>query len=148
MIPLRRATRADMSACALIHRAAFDAALPWLAGLHTPEEDHVFFSGPVFDAGEVWLAGEPPAGFIALHEAWIDHLYVAPNSQGQGLGRALLAKALEDGSERRLWTFQANARARRFYERHGFIAERFTDGAGNGEREPDVLYSLPSSSAP
>lgn len=129
-----------MAACALIHRAAFDAALPWLAGLHTPDEDRAYFSGPVFDACEVWLAAEPPAGFIAFREGWVDQLYISPSAQGQGVGPALLAKALEDGAKRRLWTFQRNARAQRFYERHGFTAERFTDGSGNDEREPDVLY--------
>jgi hypothetical protein len=36
-----------------------------------------------------------------------------------------------------LWCFQANARARRFYEARGFHAIRFTDGADNEERTPD-----------
>jgi putative acetyltransferase len=39
-----------------------------------------------------------------------------------------------------LWCFQANARARRFYEARGFQAIRFTDGANNEERTPDVRY--------
>ncbi len=42
--------------------------------------------------------------------------------------------------EIRLWTFQRNMPARRFCERHGFMAERQTDGARNEEREPDMLY--------
>jgi hypothetical protein len=40
---LRKLALADMDAAATVHRAAFDAALPWLAGLHTPEEDRGFF---------------------------------------------------------------------------------------------------------
>jgi len=40
----------------------------------------------------------------------------------------------------RLFAFQRNAPARRFYEARGFIAKEFTDGATNMEREPDVLY--------
>jgi len=39
-----------------------------------------------------------------------------------------------------LWTFQKNARARRFYEAKGFVAVDQTDGGTNEEREPDVLY--------
>jgi hypothetical protein len=39
-----------------------------------------------------------------------------------------------------LWAFQVNKPARRFYERHGFVAVTFTDGSGNEEREPDVRY--------
>jgi hypothetical protein len=40
----------------------------------------------------------------------------------------------------RLWCFQANSGARRFYERHGFVAVEFTDGHDNEEGCPDVLY--------
>ena len=41
-----------------------------------------------------------------------------------------------------VYTFQANAGARRFYERHGFVPVEFTDGQANEERCPDVLYEL------
>ncbi len=47
--------------------------------------------------------------------------------------------AAEDGLE--LWTFQVNARARRFYERHGFVEVDRTDGGHNEERQPDVRYA-------
>ena len=40
---------------------------------------------------------------------------------------------------RQLWTFAANTGARRFYERHGFVATRRTDG-DNEEGAPDILY--------
>ena len=40
----------------------------------------------------------------------------------------------------RLWVFQANAGARRFYERHGLRVVRLTDGAANEEKTPDALY--------
>jgi hypothetical protein len=39
-----------------------------------------------------------------------------------------------------LWCLQANARAQRFYEARGSHAIRFTDGADNEERMPDVRY--------
>ena len=48
----------------------------------------------------------------------------------------------------RLYTFQANLGARRFYERHGFSAIEFTDGEGNRERCPDVLYELAPEARP
>ncbi|WP_298279395.1 hypothetical protein [uncultured Bradyrhizobium sp.] len=41
---------------------------------------------------------------------------------------------------RQLWTFQRNARARRFYEARGFVAVEQTDGSRNEEQEPDVRY--------
>ena len=39
----------------------------------------------------------------------------------------------------KLWTFQANAGARRFYERNGFVGIATTEG-DNEEGAPDVLY--------
>ncbi len=42
----------------------------------------------------------------------------------------------------RLYTFQQNEGARRFYERHGYKTIEFTDGQGNEENCPDVLYEL------
>ena len=49
----------------------------------------------------------------------------------------------------RLYTFQTHSLARRFYERHGYKAIEFTDGQGNEEKCPDVLYELgaPATSA-
>ncbi len=70
----------------------------------------------------------------------MDHLYVDPDSQGKGLGSALLAKAQGTNQRLSLWTFQKNKRARKFYEAKGFRPVKFTDGA-NEEKEPDVLYT-------
>ena len=39
-----------------------------------------------------------------------------------------------------LWCFEANERARRFYEARGFRAIRFTDGAHNEEQMQDIRY--------
>ena len=77
---------------------------------------------------------------VTFRESWIDHLYVHPDRQGQGIGPALLAKALEDGRPKQLWAFRQNTRARRFYEARGFRPVEFTDGAGNEEKTPDVRY--------
>ncbi len=43
-------------------------------------------------------------------------------------------------SKLRLWTFQRNHLARKFYESHEFAVIEMTDGSENDEREPDVLY--------
>lgn len=138
---LRRLNLEDMDAVAVIHRTAFDDRLPWLAGLHTPEEDRAYFRGPVFERCEVWgsMRQGRLAGFIAFREAWIDQLYVLPDAQGLGLGRLLLDKAKSRWPVLKLWTFQANSRARAFYEAAGFVAIDETDG-DNEEQEPDVLY--------
>jgi putative acetyltransferase len=93
---------------------------------------------------EVWVVedGGRLLGFAGLSSGWLDHLYIDPGAQGRGYGSMLLqhAKALQPHGIR-LWVFQKNAGARRFYKRHGFRLEKVTDGSGNMEREPDALYA-------
>ncbi|MET0606909.1 MAG: GNAT family N-acetyltransferase [Beijerinckiaceae bacterium] len=141
-VALGRLERRDADIVAHIHRVAFDERMPWLKGLHTPDEDVAYFSDQVFHGCEVWgarLAVEL-VGFIAFRDGWIEHLYVLPTAQKRGAGGSLLKLAQEKFSALKLWTFQRNDGARRFYENRGFVALRETDGVGNAEKEPDVLY--------
>src|SRR4030088_2085393 len=89
---LRQLELEDMDAAAQVLRTAFDHALPWLAGLHTPEQDRWFFRERVFKACEVWGAfdGTAMTGMIAFRAEWIDQLYVLPEAQGRGVGTELL----------------------------------------------------------
>ena len=139
ILPLERR---DMDAVALVHRASFDERLPWLAGLHTPQEDRAFFNGPVFDGFALWGAfeGTRMIGFIAFRDGSIEHLYVLPADQGRGAGTRLLTLAQRHSAELSAWTFQRNEAARRFYERSGFVPVEESDGSRNEEREPDVRY--------
>jgi putative acetyltransferase len=58
-----------------------------------------------------------------------------------GAGTQLIDAAKASGiGALELWCFQANERARRFYEARGFHAIRFTDGAQNEEHMPDIRY--------
>ncbi len=138
---IRRLSLDEMEGAALVHRAAFDDRLPWLAGLHTPAEDRAYFRDRWFAQCEVWGAiDDGLIGFIAFREGWIDQFYVLPARQSQGVGEALLDIAKAAYTELHLWTFQRNAPARRFYENRGFVALEKGDGSGNKEREPDILY--------
>ncbi|HLW90607.1 MAG TPA: GNAT family N-acetyltransferase [Roseiarcus sp.] len=140
-IALRRMSLDDVDRVAFIHRTSFDERLPWLAGRYTPAEDRRFFKDRVFASCEVWGAiDRKPIGFIAFRPGWIDQLYVLPDRQRQGVGGALLDVAKAASPSLRLWTFQRNAAARRFYEGQGFVAATLTDGGNNDEREPDILY--------
>jgi GNAT superfamily N-acetyltransferase len=141
-LDVRQLTRGEMPEAAVVHRMAFDQQLPWLAGRHTPDADRAYFMGPVFDACDVWGAwdGARLLGFIAFREGWIDQLYVLPGAQTLGVGSRLLDVAKRVHGDLRLWTFQRNHRARRFYEARGFVAVEQTDGGRNEEREPDIQH--------
>ncbi len=92
----RRLSLAEMDDAARIHRIAFDERLPWLAGLHTPDEDRAFYRERIFPRCEVWGAaaeGGDIVGIIAFRDGWIDQLYVLPQHKGRGAGGALLAVA-------------------------------------------------------
>ena len=92
-------------------------------------------------------------GVLALssdaEHTWIDQLYVAPARVGKGIGSALLKYALDTApGVLRLYTFQENSRAPEFFERHGFAVIAFSNGDGNEEQCPDVLYELDRSKSP
>ena len=75
--------------------------------------------------------------------SWIRQMAVDPQHVGIGIGSVLLQHAFHIcPSPIRLFTFQANAGARRFYERHGFRPVRLSDGRANEEGCPDVLYEF------
>ena len=116
------------------------ACLPYLPELHTAAEDLGFFRDRVFAACEVWVAQTDAIdGFIAFRRGWVDHLYIHPERQRQGLGKALLALAMAKHAPLRLWVFERNTAAIGFYGAQGFREIERTDGRGNEEREPDVL---------
>ncbi|MFJ3668534.1 GNAT family N-acetyltransferase [Streptomyces sp. NPDC090106] len=80
-------------------------------------------------------------GMMVLNGGLLSQLYLAPDWRGRGIGDRFIRLAKDrspDGLH--LWAFQVNEPARRFYERHGFVAVEYTDGSGNEEREPDVRY--------
>ena len=63
----------------------------------------------------VWQEVEDSAEIVAIHSL--------PESWGTGLGYAMLTVALKQIGNRSvfLWAFKENKRARRFYEKHGFL---------------------------
>ncbi len=76
------------------------------------------------------MAFAAPSGSL---KAKLHQLYVSPTSQGRGLGRDLLAAVESELSTVRtleLEVEEANAPARRFYERHGFRQVGTTPNCG------------------
>ena len=142
IISLRRATANDAVETAMVFSAALKS-MPFFPKLHSDEEDSDFVADFI-DSDETWIAieGGLIRGLACIRDNWLDHLYVAPSFHNHGAGTALLAKVkeLRPGGFR-LWTFQANTGARRFYERYGCEAVEFTNGSRNEEKLPDVLYA-------
>ena len=140
---LRRGLERDADELARIKHACY-SRMAYLPPIPTLDEYRRFTSTILLPNQEVWVAEDGDGrvlGWFSLTEGSLEHLYVDPERQNQGLGSELLAAVMErlpDGFS--LWTFQKNEGARRFYERHGLDAVEFTDGRDNMEREPDVRY--------
>jgi GNAT superfamily N-acetyltransferase len=140
---LRRALLADMPGLGRLHYHTVRTSLPFVPEVHPVHEVEDYFSGPFFAKAEFWLAEDAAGeaiGYIGFRPDFVEHLFVRPSSQGQGVGLALLERAKQAAVELSLWTFQQNLRARRFYETHGFVVVVETDGQDNEEKLPDVLY--------
>ena len=121
-------------------RYASIPAIP--APVHTDDEAREWFAYVIASEREVWIIPDDdrPAALLVLDDRWIDQLYVDPKWTGQGLGSVLVSVAKERSPEALdLWTFQSNLGARRFYERHGFLAIASTEG-DNEEGAPDLHY--------
>jgi len=109
------------------------------------------------DDREVWVATDADdraIGFVSVGssrhedarpgEGELRAIYLAPEVVGDGVGRELLAcgeRALARlGYEvAMLWVFEENERARRFYERNGWVAEP-DSGPGPYGWAPSVRY--------
>ncbi len=141
MIMLRRAVAADASAIATLFRRS-RAVLTFLPELHTADEDLWFVREVLIGEQQVTLAERDGQllGFMAEHEGWITQLYLDPDVRRAGVGTALLADAKGRNVELTLWCFTANAAARAFYEKHGFVSVEATNGDGNEARLPDMRY--------
>jgi GNAT superfamily N-acetyltransferase len=146
---LRSAAAPDALAVAHVlieSRAAFMSYAP---SRHSHGEIKTWVRDTLLPSGGVRVAfvGGEVVGFLALSRdassSWVDQLYVAPGHVNRGIGAKLLGEALASLDRPvRLYTFAANWGSRRFYERHGFKAMAFSDGSGNEEKCPDVLYEL------
>ncbi len=147
-VSFRRATDADARGAAdlwLRARTAAIGAIP--PPVHDDDDVRAWFASHVVRAAELWIAEDGAGalvGLLVLDGPWLDQLYVEPAMTGRGIGGGLVEVAKRERPHGlRLWTFASNAGAHRFYERHGFVARDRTDGRGNEEGAPDILYVWP-----
>jgi GNAT superfamily N-acetyltransferase len=151
---IREARPDEAAALAAIQR---DASIAGYAHIFPPElypypTDVVAQRWEEFFAdGEmtVLVAEEESAatGVAALRTEWLDALYVLPQWWNRGVGRALhdevLARQREAGCERcHLWVLEHNPRARRFYERLGWVENGTSRVVPFPPKPIDVGYSI------
>ena len=109
---------------------------------HTLEEAREYFSRVIVAENQIWVyeLDGVPLGFLAIQGDFIDRLYVDPAYHRQGIGQALLMKARQLLPKHMwLYTHTENKMARAFYEKNGFVAEKF-GVSPEPESEPDVEY--------
>ncbi len=140
---VRRARPQEADGIAGLWLRSRSASVPYIpAPVHTDDDVRAFFEHVVLPEREVWVAddGDAVVGVLVLEDNWVDQLYVEPGRTGQTIGQRLIARAKQQRpSGLKLWTFEANLGARRFYERHGFVIIGSTPG-DNEEGAPDVCY--------
>ena len=146
----------DCAAVAAIHVQAWQTAYRG----HMPDELLDRLSVPqrtelwrrlILQPGRVLLVADDPNGSVRgfcdlipsrdadakSTTAEISAIYVSPDHWGQGIGQELLSaamsRALGNGfSELTLWVLDANHRARRFYEKFGFVLDGGTKEEDRG----------------
>ncbi len=106
------------------------------------------FSLIVLDGGDIVGTSGCCKSRLADMDGWgeIVSIYLLPEYIGRGYGTPLLKAAEEELHKRGfekifLWVLEENARARRFYERNGFVPSgRYTESKIGGKMLREVQY--------
>lgn len=122
--PARATDAPELTALARAAKASWDYPEDWLREW----EPQLTFSPNYIRAHTVFVAteGDQPVGVVALEataEPEIAHLWVAPESQGRGVGRRLLTHAVETARSRG-WAslrIESDPNAVPFYESVGAV---------------------------
>jgi GNAT superfamily N-acetyltransferase len=135
---------ADFDAVTILWRIAREKSIPEFQNAkgHFFFEDQDYFRDFILTQNKVFVveSDHRPIAFMAMKDQFIDQLYVHPDRQKMGLGKALLEYARSLSPEHVwLYTLQINTNARAFYEKNGFVPEKFGISPPP-ESEPDVEY--------
>jgi GNAT superfamily N-acetyltransferase len=160
---VREARPDDAEGFVRAHESAWDATIAPIVGKSLEElapfavrvELYRTSVERVSDEARVWVAeraGEIVGTAVALRrspdQVELRDLYVAPTAWGTGVASALMESAIESvrggAHEALLWVGEANVRARRFYEREGWIADGSSRASQLGPPELRYLRALES----
>lgn len=146
-LSFRPATQSDAEAVAQIYLSSRKEFISFAPIAHSDEAVYQWIHDVLIPSNQVTVVEQDKKviGMMALSTdekaGWIDQLYLHPDVVGCGIGTKLMERAkAELGSPIRLYTFHGNQSATRFYERHGFREIQYSDGSGNEEKCPDILY--------
>jgi putative acetyltransferase len=137
MIRIRQSTPADGERAVQIWCDAVDATHDFLTvGDRAAIETEVRSFLP---AAPLWLAvdtDDRPVGFMLLDGSSMEALFIDPAHRGTGVGRALVAHALERHSVLTTEVNEQNGQAVGFYERLGFVPVGRSELDGQGRAYP------------
>ena len=85
---------------------------------------------------------EEIAGFCGVHDGNIEMLFIAPEARGSGVGRLLVAHAIQRQGARRVDVNEQNAQALGFYQHLGFGVMGRSPLDGQGKPYPLLHMSL------
>jgi ribosomal protein S18 acetylase RimI-like enzyme len=148
-VRIRVAERRESDRCVDVYRAAWRGMRFAPQDLHTQEEDRLWMQDVfarqlvlVAEAGGERDGAGKIVGLLSMSDGTVHNLYIQPGYQNRGIGHRLIETAKTcSGGELKLWVFEPNEGAIRFYERHGFSTVRKTDGSDNKEKVPDRLMA-------
>jgi GNAT superfamily N-acetyltransferase len=134
----------DFDAVTILWRISREKSLPEFQMMkgHFFYEDQNYFQNHILKENEIWVVhvNDHPVAFMAMNKDFIDQLYIHPDYWRRGIGQRLIEFARERSPEHLwLYTLQVNVNARAFYEKNGFVAEKF-GVSPPPESEPDVEY--------
>ena len=85
---------------------------------------------------------EKIAGFCGVHDGNIEMLFIAPEARGSGVGRLLVAHAIQRQWARRVDVNEQNAQALGFYQHLGFEVTGCSPLDGQGKPYPLLHMAL------
>ena len=148
-VSIRIARRHESDACVAIYRDAW-RGMPFVPqDLHSTDDDcrwmRDVFARQLVLVAEIADAADADSrivGLLSMSDGTVHNFYIRPGYQNRGIGHKLIETAKTcSGGALRLWVFEPNEGAIRFYERHGFATVRKTDGLENEEKVPDRLMA-------
>lgn len=143
---IREFISSDTDAIVDAWQRASNLAHPFLTPAFLAQEAHNVRHIYVVHA-ETWVAeiSEQVVGFIALIASEdvceVGGLFLDPAFHGQGIGKALMDKAVAEKGPLKVEVFQRNAIGRRFYAAYGFVASGEYFHEASGQMTLQLRYS-------